>query len=198
MATDLPVGDVQGFVHVRVVIGLVTGLAITRLLTGLARFVQHPGLTPIYAPHFLWVIYLLLFVTHFWWFQFSLSTITQWQYAEYAFVIFYAAIIFFIATLLFPDQMQDYSGYEQYFTSRARWFYGFLAAMFLIDIADSAIKGADHFRSMGWIYPWRQVGLAGLAIVGMFTTDRRFHIAFGLIAIIAEVWWISVRFVWLD
>jgi len=30
------------FIHVRIIIGIVTGLSVTRLLTGLARFVQHP------------------------------------------------------------------------------------------------------------------------------------------------------------
>ncbi len=34
--------SVEIFQHVRVVMGIVLGLAITRLLTGLARFVQHP------------------------------------------------------------------------------------------------------------------------------------------------------------
>jgi hypothetical protein len=29
------------FFHIRVIVGIVTGLSVTRLLTGLARFVQH-------------------------------------------------------------------------------------------------------------------------------------------------------------
>jgi hypothetical protein len=32
----------EQFIHVRIIIGIVTGLTVTRLLTGLARFVQHP------------------------------------------------------------------------------------------------------------------------------------------------------------
>lgn len=198
MATDLPIGDIQGFVHVRVIIGLVAGLSVARLLNGLARFVQHPGRTPIYPAHLIWVLFLLLFVTHFWWFQFSLSAITRWEYPEYAFVILYAALIFFISALLFPDQMEEYSGFEQYFHSRARWFYGLLAAVFLIDIADSVTKGMAHFQTLGPMYPFRQLALAGLAVVAMFVADRRFHIAFGVVAIIIEVWWISARFLLLD
>ena len=30
------------FIHARIIIGIVAGLSVTRLLTGLARFVQHP------------------------------------------------------------------------------------------------------------------------------------------------------------
>lgn len=194
----LELGDVQGFGHVRIVIGLVTGLSVTRLLNGLARFVQHPGRTPIHPPHFLWVIFALLFVTHFWWFQFRLSTIAQWQYPQYAFVIGYASLIFFISALLFPDDMQEYAGFGDYFRSRARWFYGLLAAMFLVDIADSALKGTDHFRSLGTLYPARQVLLAGLAVVGMVVRREAYHVAFALAAIAIETWWILSHFILLD
>jgi hypothetical protein len=198
VATESVVGDVQGFFHVRVLIGLVTGISITRLLAGLSRFVQHPRRNSIYPAHFLWVIYLLVFVIHFWWFQFGLATIPQWEYTEYAFVLSYAALIFFISTLLFPDQMDDYAGFEDYFHSRARWFYGLLAVVFLVDIADSLVKGIDHFRSLGVFYPIRQCLLAGLAVIGMFVSRRSFHIGFALFAILIEIWWISARFLRLD
>lgn len=101
VSIELTAGDIQGFGHVRIIIGFVTGLSVTRILTGFARFVQHPGKQAIYPVHFIWAVFMLLFVTHFWWFQFGLSTIKQWQYPEYAFVISYAALIFFISSLLF-------------------------------------------------------------------------------------------------
>ncbi|MDN5787986.1 hypothetical protein [Pseudorhodobacter sp.] len=198
MAIDFSAGDIQGFGHVRIVIGLVTGLSVTRILNGFSRFVQHPGKMPIYPAHFIWAVFMLVFVTHFWWFQFGLSTITKWAYPEYAFVISYAALIFFISSLLFPDQMGEYSGFEDYFNSRARWFYGLLAALFLVDMADSAIKGADHFQSMGSMYPVRQLILAGLALTGMFVRQRFYHITFGILAIALQIWQIYSRFFLLD
>jgi len=198
MAADLAIGDVQGFTHVRVVIGVVTGLSVTRLLAGLSRFVQHPGRDKIYPAHFIWVVFMLLFVTHFWWFQFGLSKIELWEYPEYVFIISYAALIFFISSLLFPETMGEYSGYKDYFHSRARWFYGLLAAMFLVDLADSLVKGLDHFYALGPFYPYRQCALAGLALIGAFVKSPFYHIGFGVFAIVAQIWWISVRFVLLN
>ncbi len=66
--TKGPFDDLQGFGHVRIVIGMVKGLSLTRLLSGLARFVQHPGRLRIYPAHIIWTVFILLFVTHFWWF----------------------------------------------------------------------------------------------------------------------------------
>ena len=52
------------FVHIRIIIGIVTGLSVTRLLTGLARFVQHPVRDRIYLVHLAWAFFLLLAVVH--------------------------------------------------------------------------------------------------------------------------------------
>jgi hypothetical protein len=62
----------EQFIHVRIIIGIVTGLTVTRLLTGLARFVQHPVRDRIYLAHLAWSFFPLLAIVHFWWFEFGL------------------------------------------------------------------------------------------------------------------------------
>jgi hypothetical protein len=113
-----PQGLHDQFFHVRVVIGLVAGLGITRLLSGLARFVQHPSRQQIYPVHLGWVCYILIAVMNFWWFEFGLGHVTEWTFPLYVFVIGYASLYFFISTLLFPDRMDDYAGFADYFHSR--------------------------------------------------------------------------------
>jgi len=54
------------FIHIRIIIGIATGLSVTRLLTGLARFVQHPARERIYLVHLGWALFLLLAIVHFW------------------------------------------------------------------------------------------------------------------------------------
>jgi hypothetical protein len=183
----------EEFFHVRVLIGIVTGLSITRLLTGLARFVQHPSRTQIYPVHLAWVFYLLLAVMDFWWFEFGLGH-RLWSAGPYFFVIGYAALYFFICALLFPDQMGEYTGFADYFHARQAWFYGLLAAVFLADMADTALKGAEHFRFLGPLYPLRQLALAAFAIIAACVRDRRFHAAFVALALAAEVWSILRHF----
>ena len=106
------------FFHVRVMVGIVTGLSVTRLLTGLARFVQHPGREPIYLVHLGWALYLILAVILFWWFEFGLVRVPAWNFPTYFFVICYAALSFFTSAILFPDRMDDYAGFADYFHSR--------------------------------------------------------------------------------
>lgn len=182
------------FFHVRVFIGIVTGLCVTRLLTGLARFVQHPDREKVYPIHLGWALFLLLSVIHFWWFEFGLFRIEQWTFEKYFFVIFYAVLFFFICAILFPDRMEEYSGFADYFHSRQRWFYALLSAIFVFDVIDSAMKGADHLRSFGLEYPLRQASLFALSVIAMFVNDRRYHAAFVIAALAYQGWWILRAF----
>jgi hypothetical protein len=182
------------FFHVRVFVGIVTELSVARLLAGLAKFVQHPGQYKIYPVHFGWVIFLILAVVHFWWFEFGLSRIGLWTFDVYFFVICYAALFYFICVILFPDSLEEYSGYADYFHSRQRWFFGLLAALFVVDLIDTALKGADHFKALGAFYPARQAVFCALAVLAIFVKDLRFHQIFVVLCLIAQVVWIVTQF----
>ena len=60
------------FTHVRVIIGIVLGLSVSRLLTGIAEIIQHPQRKNIYVVHLGWVLFAFLTVVHFWWFEFNM------------------------------------------------------------------------------------------------------------------------------
>jgi len=167
--------------HVRVIISIIVGLCITTLLNGFARFVQHPRRDRVSLLHIGWAASLLLWIIHFWWWEFRLALVQQWTFARYSFVILYATLFYFLCTLLFPSDLKDYSGYENYFLSRRRWFFGFLAATFLADIVDTRIKGSAYLHSFGAEYPIRIVVNMALCMVGMFTADRRIQL--GLLAV---------------
>ncbi|MFE0015746.1 hypothetical protein ACFWXH_12930 [Mesorhizobium sp. NPDC059054] len=178
------------FIHVRIIVGMVLGLSLTRLVTGLTRFVQHPARERIYPIHMGWVLFMFLAIIHFWWYEFGLSAIRHWTFELYLFVILYAVLFATIASLLFPDRMEEYSGYEEYFQSRRRWFYGFLALIFLVDMADTAFKGAEHFRSLGIEYPIRQTLFAICSIVAIFVASKTYQMVFVTVGLIYQISWI--------
>lgn len=187
---DAPVAHPEVFVHLRIIIGMVLGLSLTRLVTGLTRFVQHPRRDQIYPVHIGWVLFLLLSIIHFWWYEFALSTIRQWTFPVYFFLILYASLFVALASLLFPDRMDDYKGFEDYFQSRGRWFYSLLALLFAFDVVDTLIKGEAYFRSLGLEYPLRQAIFAICAVIAVFLPSRRFQAAFVFIGLVYQVWWI--------
>jgi hypothetical protein len=159
--------------HVRVVISIIVGLCITTLLNGFARFVQHPKRAQVSILHLGWAASLLLWIIHFWWWEFRLTLVPQWTFAIYFFVILYAILFYFLSTLLFPSDLQDYSGYEEYFLSRRKWFFGFLAATFVADIVDTNLKGSAYLHSFGVEYPIRIAVSLAVCLIAMLTKNRR-------------------------
>jgi len=190
--------DPAAFFHVRIIIGVVTGLAIARVLTGLAHFAQAPERRRAYGVHIAWSLVLLLMIVHFWWFEFSLAHVSHWTFETYAFVIFYAALYFFTAAILFPERLDGYADFAAYFHDRRPWFFGALIALLAVDLVDTALKGMDHFRSLGIAYPIRHGVLILLALIAIPIGDRRYHIAFVALALVTQVWWIAVRYNILD
>src|ERR1700677_1775209 len=163
--------------HVKVVISIIVGLCITTLLKGFAQFVQHPRRNKVSILHLGWAASLLLGMIHFWWWEFRLSMIQQWTFAIYFFVILYAILFYFLSTLLFPSDLADYTGYEDYFLSRRRWFFGFLAATFVADIIDTSLKGSAYLHSFGIEYPIRIAVSLAFCVVAMITKNRRIQMA---------------------
>jgi hypothetical protein len=182
------------YLHVRVIIGIILALSISRLLTGLARFIQHPGRNLIFPVHLVWVAFTFLSVLHFWWFEFYLSAVREWTFEIYLFVIFYSSLYFLLCALLFPDDLADYAGYAEYFMSRRKWFFGLITLIFLTDIADTAIKGMDRFWSYGFTYPARNLIYAAVAIAAIFIDDKRAQLVLALLALLFQAFWILRAF----
>jgi hypothetical protein len=178
------------FLHIRVVVGIVLGLGITRLLTGVASFVQHPGRQKLYWVHLAWVLSILIMLVHFWWWEFWLVGLDHWNFGIYIFVIAFAILLFLLCALLFPTDIAEYAGYDDYFLSRRRWFFGVFAATIVFDLVDTLLKGPAHFAMFAGEYTIRVPAYLVLCIVAMITPDRRFHGAFVVASLIYQVSWI--------
>jgi hypothetical protein len=178
------------YFHVRIVLGMVLGLSITRLLSGVAVYVQHPGRQPVSWLHLGWTLLMFLMVIHFWWFEFQLRGIERMTFPIYFFVLIYGSAWFILCALLYPSDIVEYDGYEDYFLSRRAWFFGIFAAMQGLDLVDTAIKGSAYFASLGWEYPVHNAVLAAAAIAAIAIRDRRFHLGFVAVAFLYEASWI--------
>jgi hypothetical protein len=171
-------------------IGVIAGLSIARLLTGIARFIQHPKQNRVYAIHLGWVLAVLLSVIHFWWWEFRLQDLAKWDFEEYLCILFYAFLFFLLSALLFPEKLDEYSGFKEYFNSRKRWFFGILALTFLVDVADTLLKGTPYAAGLGIEYVIRTVVYVVLCILAMFVSNQRFQGSFVVVSLLYQISWI--------
>ena len=129
------------YLHIRVVISIIVGLCITTLLSGFARFVQHPKRARASLLHLGWAASLLLWIIHFWWWEFRLSLVRQWTFAMYFFVILYAILYYFLCTLLFPSDFERLLGIRGLFS---------FAAQVVLWVSSSYVhRGCDRYGFEG-------------------------------------------------
>ncbi len=168
-------GNVDLYLHVRVLVSIILGLSVTRLVGGVAALIQHPDRYPIWSVHLGWVAWALLNVVTFWWWEYRLSFVQHWTFGLYSFVCVYASMYYFLSVLLFPQDLEGYQGYQDYFLSRRRWFFGFVAFTEALDVVDTLIKGQDHLRSLGPEYLLRIGAFILMCIAAAITPNPRFH-----------------------
>jgi len=183
--------DPSQFVHVRMVLSMVVSLALARLLSGLAGFVQHPQRKRVHAPHLLWSAFMFVLLIHFWWWEFSLIHIARWHFGTFAFVVGYAGVLYLMCALLFPDDVAEYGGYRGYFEAKRVWFFAILGLVMLLDIADTYLKGQAHWQTHS-PQIWGRTFI-GLALCALATWVKRpgLQIVLGVLGIVCQVAWIA-------
>ncbi|MGV3491030.1 MAG: hypothetical protein ACO1OG_06870 [Devosia sp.] len=182
------------FVHVRIVMGTIIGLGITRLLMGYAGLIQHPKRAKLSLTHLLWSLSILLELILFWWWEYELAELKVWNFGTFAFLIGYCIVLFGLAALLVPDNIEEYDGYEDFFLKRRYWFFALFGATFVLDILDTILKGEPYLDTLGIGYLLQvPLGLA-LCAIAIATTNRRYHLILVLAHLAYQFTWASFLF----
>ena len=166
----------EAFPHIRIILGMILSLSLATLLKAAVKFIQHPHRTKPYWIHLLYAFFIFLELLLFWWWERKLAGIPHWTFPAYFFTVCYIMTFYGLTSLLFPDDIKDYDGYEDYFFSRRKWFFGLLAITNVLDIADTLLKGLEHFYSLNYPY-YLATNAADIAlcIIAMKSSSRRFH-----------------------
>jgi len=182
------------YLHVRVLLGMVVGLGLTHLLRHFARIIDSPVRQRIYWVHLLWAISMFLYLLHFWWWEFRLVDTVRWTFMLYLFVALYALLLYLLCAIIFPDSLDGYRGYDDYFHSRRKWFFGLLGLAYVVDLGDTWIKGRGYFEGFGPELELRSLAYVVLCAIAMITPNRRFHAIFVVASLLYQLSWIVRQF----
>jgi hypothetical protein len=182
------------YLHVRVLMGMIIGLGLTHLLRHFARIVENPKRHAIYWVHLVWALSMLLFLVHFWWWEFRLATVEVWTFNLYLFVAMYALLLYLLCALVFPEQLDERESYRDYFYARRTWFFGVLATVYVVDYLDTWVKGSDYLHSFGIAFPLRNAGYVIACIIAMRTNKAWYHALFAVAGLLFQLYWIGRQF----
>jgi hypothetical protein len=133
------------FEYVMTLVSIVVGLALTHILSALGSAVhrlRHGPPIRLDAVYLLWVGFVLAWLLSFWWWEFKFHDLDiKWTFGLYLFVILYAVVLFLMAVILVPRDMDGVHDSYAYFMAGRRWFFGALLVANAVDFADSLLKG---------------------------------------------------------
>lgn len=182
------------FLHIRVVMGIILGLSITTVLKGLAQIIEHPQRRGCSALHLGWVAWTLISLVTFWWWEFRLIEVHRWTFETYLFVIVYCATWFLLCALLFPDDLREYGSYGNYLMQRRRSIFSVIAALTLLDLVDTAIKGSSRWKLLGTAYPLHAVLMLAVTVLGWRLRSRRAQLRLVLATLAYQIGYFAVEY----
>lgn len=179
------------FTHIRMIIGFILSLSIAQLLRGVAKLIVHPTRSRPYWVHLMWVVYVFLMIIYFWWWEYRLHELARWTFLSYVLVISYIVLYYLLCSLLFPEDLSDYKDFKTYYYARRHWFFSMLAATFLMDLADTFIKGPAYFENLGPEYPIR-IGIhIALCLTAIKWQNERYHAGLVTVLLGYNISWIA-------
>ncbi|PVD53145.1 hypothetical protein DC498_06280 [Terrimonas sp.] len=156
-------------------IAIILGLGVAQLLKNTIKLINHPRSGKAYPLHLAWTFFVFLLIILFWWWEARLHIVKNWTVLSYLFLIAYTTLYYALSVLIFPDEINDYKSYKEYFFSRKKWFFSFLILVFIIDIADTLLKGENYLKSLGNDYILRVSSHILLFLTGIYSYSQKFH-----------------------
>jgi hypothetical protein len=118
----------ESFQHVMGLISVVVGLGVAHILSALGQAIhRHMGSgasIKLDATSLLWIGFVFTWLVSFWWFEYRFSEREVWTMGLYLFLLSYAVLLFLLAVVLVPFQLEGVSSTREHFNRVRPWFFG--------------------------------------------------------------------------
>ena len=161
------------FEYLSVFISIVVGLAIVRILGGIAEILNRKEIRH-YWIHTAWVLHFVVWLPFFWWFTFDWRLEETWTFPVFMLVVTYAMLVYLSVFVLVPTRRSDLENLEDYFYRARPRFFSIWALAMVVDVIDAIMKPGG-LTDVGQTY----LPIMGVVILGhvaaAYIENRRFH-----------------------
>jgi hypothetical protein len=183
----------DAFNYVAVLVSIITGLGITRILTGLSDAIQVANRPRAYWIHTVWMINVLGDLMLFWWVLYRWHSAPEWTFFLFLWVNVSPILMYLSSGVLCPGELQSTGSpdWRDYFYRNRRGFFFVFGSIWPLDIIDSLLKGKQHFIDLGPFYlPMMVFWTIGNLTAGM-TKNPRFHAAWAIVFPLSQMCYIT-------
>ena len=181
------------FEYLSVLVSIIVGLALTQLLSGMARLIQLRRRIPMHAPTLLWMGLLFLIDIQVWWVAFERRATLQWTFFTFLLYLLIPIGVFLLSYLVLPDMGdEDAPDLAANFEGNRVWFLCLLSALPAISLLEQWVRE----RALHWDGDVAfRVGFLALSLVAARARGSRVHLWIALVALSAFVGYVLLLFV---
>lgn len=182
----------SSFEFLSVLISVVIGLGIANLLTGIGRLLHGRMQFRLSSIHLAWTLFVFLYMVIYWWtVVFGWQSWENWNILLFLFVLAYGVLLYLLSVILYPPEITEDWDIDSHFFAMRRWFFGFFAAMIVLEIVDSYLKAhLDQFAAPYWVL---MTSWLALAVVGWISSSRRIHRLLVTYVILSLLTWVGFQ-----
>lgn len=185
--------SVESFQHVMSLISVVIGLGVAHILSALGQAIHRRmgsgAPLKLDATTLLWIGFVFIWLVGFWWFEYRFSEQAVWTMGLYLFLLGYSVLLFMLAIVLVPFQLEGVSSTREHFFKVRPWFYGLLLAVNVVDLGDTFMKGMNWGLRPSYLIFWGATSL--VCIIGLVTKKPRVHL---FMALVMFLWQLQYTF----
>lgn len=141
------------FDYLNVLISIILGLAIARVLTGLATVITARERVDFYWPPVAWAIWVFFITAQHWWAQWSLRFTTQWTFFDFWLLLSVPVGLFLIAMLVLPDR-EEFGRLDlgEWFFRNRRWFFGIMFFLPALSIVEELVRSGKMSSTLNFAF----------------------------------------------
>jgi hypothetical protein len=180
------------FEYLSVLVSIIVGLALTQLLSGIARLIQLRRRIAMHATTLCWIATLLLIDIQVWWVAFERRANQQWTFFAFLLYLLIPIGVFLLSYLVLPDMGdEDKADLRGNFEDNQAWFFGLLAALPGVSLLEQGLREGV----LGWDTDVGvRVVLGSLALVAMRVRNARFQLCNALGVLVLFVGYVLALF----
>ena len=137
----------NSFDYLSVLISIILGLAIAKVLTGLATVITARERVDFYWPPIVWAIWIFFICAQHWWAQWTLRFTQEWTFLDFTLLLLVPVGFFLLSALVLPEREENGKlDLGEWFFRNRKWFFGIMFFLPALSIVEEIVR-SGHIAS---------------------------------------------------
>jgi hypothetical protein len=184
------------FEYLNVLISIILGLAIAKILTGLATVITARERVDFYWPPIVWAIWIFFISAQHWWAQWQLEFTKEWTFLDFSLLLLVPVGFFLLSALVLPEREENgkLDLGEWFFRNRA-WFFGIMFFLPALSILEEIVRTGHMGNVLNFAF---LLGFEAVIAIAFFLKSRKAQEWLCVLAVVMTFAYIILLFINLD